>query len=100
MEQEESEDYSIIDSVPTPEEAKNERAMAIVRLCVSLATIINIVASGFGWEPLGLDAELLYTVISGSAAIIATLWAWWKNNNLTDAAQAGQKVIDIIKRSK
>lgn len=82
---------------PSPEESKNERAMAAVRLIVSLVTIINIVAQPFGWQPLGIDAEQLYLVISTAGAIIANIWAWWKNNNCSEAAQAGQKLIDAIK---
>lgn len=82
---------------PTSEESHNERAMAIVRLIVSVVTIINIVAAQFGWAPLGLDSELLYTVISGGFAIAASIWAWWKNNNMTEAAQAAQNVLDLIK---
>lgn len=82
---------------PTSEEARNERAMAVVRLVVALATVVNIVAQPFGWEPLGIDAEALYAVLSGAGAIAASLWAWWKNNNVTRAAQAGQRVTDAIK---
>ena len=86
-----------IDITPSPAESKNERAMAAVRLIVSLVTIVNIVAQPFGWQPLGIDAEELYLVISTAGAIIANIWAWWKNNNCTEAAVAGQKMIDYFK---
>lgn len=85
---------------PTPEETKNERAIAIVRLIVSVVTIVNIVAAQFGWSPLGLDSDLLYTVISGGFAIAAAIWSWWKNNNMTEASQAAQNVLDIIKHGE
>lgn len=82
---------------PAPEESKNERAIAIVRLVVSLVTIVNILAQPFGWQPLGIDGEALYAVVSGAIAILANVWTWWKNNNMTRASQAGQKLTDAIK---
>lgn len=85
---------------PTPEESRNERAMAAVRLVVALATVVNIVAQPFGWQPLGIDAEQLYAVISGAAAIVAGVWTWWKNNNVSTAAQTGQNLTDAIKRGE
>lgn len=86
-----------VDIAPTAEESKNERVMAAVRLIVAIATVINIVAQPFGWQPLGIDQEQLYMVLSGIASTIATIWAWWKNNNVTKAAQAAQRVTDTIK---
>ena len=86
-----------VDATITEEESRNERAMGLVRLIVAVVTIINIVAAQFGWEPLGVDAELLYNTISAIAAIVASVWAWWKNNNMTRAAQIGQRVVDEVK---
>lgn len=92
--------YEDVDITPSLEEAKNERAMAAVRLIVSLVTIVNIVAQPFGWQPLGIDSEALYLVISTAGAIVANIWTWWKNNNCTEAAVAGQKLADAIKEGK
>ena len=86
-----------VDLAPTAEESKNEQVMAAVRLIVAIVTVINIVAQPFGWQPLGIDSEQLYMVLSGFAAIAASIWAWWKNNNCTKAAQAGQQLTDTIK---
>lgn len=86
-----------VDIAPSAEESKNERVMAAVRLIVAIVTVVNIIAQPFGWQPLGVDSEQLYMVLSGIASIAATLWAWWKNNNVSHAAQAGQRVTDTIK---
>lgn len=86
-----------IDVAPTEEETRNERAMAAVRLVVAVVTVVNIVAQPFGWQPLGMDSDQLYMVLSGIASIGATVWAWWSNNNVTKAAQSGQKLTDAIK---
>ena len=88
------------DITPTPEEVKDERAMAFVRLIVSIVTIVNVIAAQFGWQPLGIDGEMAYNAVSSIAAVITMVWAWWKNNNVTEAAIAGQKVIDELKNAE
>lgn len=82
---------------PTPEQSRDERVVALTRLIVSAVTIVNIVAAAFGWQPLGIDAEQLYLGLSTIAAIAANVWSWWRNNNMTEAAQVGQMVTDRIK---
>lgn len=80
------------------QDSKDARAIGITRLVVSLVTIINVVAQSFGWSPIPLeDGELVYTAASSIVAIIAIVWAWWKNNNMTKAAQVGQLVINELK---
>lgn len=86
--------YELLES-----DVKNSKAMAITRLIVALVTIINVIAGAFGWEPLGLDGELVYNVVSGILAIVAIIWAWWKNNNISRAAMYGQYVTNNIKES-
>lgn len=68
-----------------------QRIVAIVRLLVMLA---SAVAGGFG---LALDPDALGTVVACGVAFVAGVWSWWKNNNLTKAAQAAQEVLDGIK---
>ena len=44
-------------------------------------------------NPLPFSDEQIYQGVSAIVAVIATLWAWWKNNSFTSAAIAG----DIVK---
>nr|DAR28316.1 MAG TPA: holin [Caudoviricetes sp.] len=68
-----------------------DRAMAAVRLACQLAATI---AAGFG---LALDADSLATVALCVVAAATGVWSWWKNNNVTKAAQDAQRVLDGIK---
>ena len=69
----------------------------IVRIIVSAITIINLLAAQFGFNPLNIDDETVYTVVSAVAAIAAWAWGFWKNNNFTKAAKKGQETIDKLK---
>lgn len=69
-----------------------ERVLAIARLACTLAASV---AAGFG---IALDADAVFV---GAACLIACgcyAWSWWKNNNVTKAAQDAQKVLDEIRK--
>lgn len=68
-----------------------QTALAIVRLFVPL---VVAVAAVFGWT---FDAELLLNIMLSAGALLAFIWSWWKNNNITDAAQEAQKLLNEIK---
>ena len=68
-----------------------ERIVAIVRLLVMLA---SAVAGGFG---LTLDPDSLGTIAACAVALVAGVYGWWKNNNLTEAAQDAQAYLDAVK---
>lgn len=68
-----------------------ERIVAIVRLLVMLA---SAVAGGFG---LTVDPDALGTIAACAVALAAGVYGWWKNNNLTGAAQDAQRYLDEIK---
>ena len=68
------------------------RVIAIVRLLVLL---IAGVAGGFG---LTLDPDSLATIIACLVALVAGIWSWWKNNNLTQAAATAQKYLEEIRK--
>lgn len=68
-----------------------ERIVAIVRLLVMLA---SAVAGGFG---LTVDPDALGTIAACAVALIAGVYGWWKNNNLTAAAQDAQAYLDAVK---
>lgn len=69
----------------------------IVRIIVSLITMINACAAAFGFDPLNVDEGTIYTVVSFIAAVAAWAWGFWKNNNFTEAAKRGQLFIDELK---
>lgn len=73
------------------DESTAERAGAILRLvCVLAADIATMLG-------LYLDADELFCGICAILAIVALIWCWWKNNNITDAAIEAQRLLDALK---
>lgn len=70
---------------------KTERIKAIITIIITAA--VNI-ANVYGYA---IDAEPLITGALSILSVITIIYAWWKNQNVTDAAVEGQKVIDSIK---
>ena len=73
------------------EYSMEERLMAGIRLLVPL------IMYGLTFAGITLDADLVYCVLLGACGIASTVWAWWKNNNVTEAAQTAQQFLDAIK---
>lgn len=71
-----------------------ERIVAIVRLLVML---VSAVAGGFG---LVIDADGLATIVACGVALVAGVYSWYKNNNVTQAATEAQHYLDSIKGGK
>lgn len=69
-----------------------QRVTALVRLAVQVA---STVAGGFG---LALDADSATTVLLCAVAAASGIYNWWKNQNVTKAAQAAQGYLDEIKK--
>lgn len=76
-------------------DGKNERARALLRAAVMLILGVNAALVAKGISP--LDNTILTEVLSYVAGAAAILWAWWKNNNVTEAAQEAQEVLNELK---
>lgn len=74
--------------------SKKECVLGIIR---GLVPIVVTVLTIFG---ISADADIIITVVGGILSIITFLWSWWKNNNITLAAQQAQKVLDDLKNGE
>lgn len=71
-----------------------ERAKAIITIIVT--AVVNI-ANVYGYA---VDAETWINVALSILSAICIAWSWWKNQNITYAAQQGQLVVDQIKNEQ
>lgn len=74
-----------------------ERAKAIALLVVQLFSVIQTGLSLAGVSQLPFTSDQVSAAITGVIAVITSVWAWWRNNNMTAAAVAGQRVVDRVK---
>lgn len=70
----------------------SERIIALIRLAAMLACGV---LGGFG---LTTDPEALSTALLVVAAAVVAVYSWWKNANVTKAAQDAQAYLDAIKK--
>ena len=63
-----------------------ERILAIVRIVALFVTAINALLAAKGINPIPFDETLVGETACYVVAGATALWAWWKNNNVTNAA--------------
>lgn len=74
-------------------EFNSQTAVAIGRLVV---TILASIAATLGWS---FDADLWLNIFLSILSVVLLAYSWWKNNNITLAAQEAQNVLSNIKVS-
>lgn len=78
----------------------NEKKGAFIRIAVLAITTVNAVLTASGKNPIPFDesafSECCAYIINGACAV----WAWWKNNNVTQNAQHAQKYLDRLNEEK
>lgn len=79
---------------------KNNKQSAIVRLVVLVVLMLNQALVTLGYNPLPFSDEQVYEAVSIIAVVTVAIWNWWKNNNVTDVAMAGQAEIERIKGAR
>lgn len=73
------------------DESKKQTLMAFIRLACSLIT------TGLALYGVSVDADSLFVLAMIVVALVAYIWSWWKNNNVSSAATEAQKVLEELK---
>lgn len=76
---------------------KNQKRDAIIRLIVMAVLMINMVLTLAGKNPIPFDEAAVTEWLTIAAGGLSAIWSWWKNNNMTEAAQEAQKTLKAIK---
>lgn len=84
-------DYNI--DISNPKTAE-ERAKAIATLVIVCA--VNV-CNVLGYA---VDAEPWVNAATSVLSVVGIVWAWWKNQNVTDEAASAQILLDALKRAK
>ena len=74
-----------------------ERTKSIMLLLVQLFSVVQTGLSIAGISQLPFTSDQVSTAITGVIAVIASIYSWWRNNNVTEAAVQGQQLTTAIK---
>lgn len=69
------------------------KADTIARTIVLFLALANQVMVAFGWSPVEIEENNVYTLVSTIATMVTAVWAWWKNNSFTKAAIKADEVL-------
>lgn len=69
----------------------SETATAVARLAVALAVSVGAM---FGFD---VDGDGIENAVLAVASVAVMAWVWWRNNNVTLAAQEAGRVLRAIK---
>ena len=78
-------------------EKKKVSVETIIRTIVLAVTLINQVLTMLGKNPLPFAEDELYALLTTTATVAASLWAWWKNNSFTPAAIKADEYLTELK---
>lgn len=71
----------------------SEEVAAAIRL------VIPLLCQALAYAGYIVDADIAYEVVCEIVSLVAFVYAWWKNNNITAAAQKAQEYLDDLKGS-
>lgn len=69
----------------------SQTATAVARLAAALA--VSLLAM-FGVE---IDGDGIENAVLVVFAVAVLVWVWWRNNNVTEAAQEAQDILDAMR---
>lgn len=69
----------------------------IVRTAVLIFALVNQILTIAGVNPLPFTNEEFEAGFSMVLTVVASLWAWWKNNDFTKNAIEAGKYLDKLK---
>lgn len=72
----------------------SQSVIAVVRLGVALVVSLGAMAG------IDIDGDAVANVVLAIASVGTLAWVWWKNNNVTQAAQEAQIVLNEIKQKE
>lgn len=70
---------------------------AIIRLSVLIILMVNQTLILYGWDPLPFGEEQIYEAFSTIAVVGATIYNWYKNNNISKEAEIADEYMHDLK---
>ena len=81
-------------------DTKSIKPATIIRTLVLATGLINLALTMFGKAPLPFEDQDIAEFVAYIWTGVSAVWAWWKNNSITDHAIAGDDYREILKASE
>ena len=75
----------------------NIKLDTIIRTVCLVLALVNQCLTMTGHSPLPIEDEQVQEFLSLVFTVAASVWAWWKNNSLTQAPIAADEMMHAIK---
>ena len=72
----------------------------ILRTIVLALALFNQVLAFLGKEVFPISEEEVYQYATAITTVLASVWAWWKNNSFTQEALAADEAMKEMKKDK
>lgn len=72
----------------------------IIRTVVLIVALANQFLVAFGLSPFPFSAQEIEVGLSYTFTVISTIWAWYRNNDITEEAQKGTEYMRELKENK
>jgi len=72
----------------------------LIRTLVLIVALVNQALVAFGLSPVPFTAAEIEAGLSTLFTVLATLWTWWKNNDVTPEAKQATKHMQALKAKK
>ena len=69
----------------------------IIRTAVLLVALINQILAIVGKDTLPIYESDIVQLISLTATLVSTLWAWWKNNSFSPEAVEADAYLETLR---
>lgn len=77
-----------------------EKIKAIVTIIAAGIAFLNTILTAKGINPLPFSEDAVYEWVSVGVNAIIVVYAWWKNQNITQEAQEAQELLNVLKHKK
>lgn len=70
----------------------------IIRTILLVVALVNQALTASGKNPLPFAEETIYELLTILFTVVASVWAWWKNNSITKEAIAADEFMRELKK--
>lgn len=77
---------------------KNVKKETLIRTIITAISMLNMILTMTGKNPLPFSEDELYIGLSAVAGFMSTVWSWWKNNSFSPEAITADEYLEELRK--